>query len=126
MVRKIFLGIGTALILIAFVLYITHQLPTGQFAFQVNALCETDLIQLGQLYNAETSQLCVNVSLVIFGIYASAILGIILVIVGVVIPKSFKDKTSNENHNALDILEERYAKGEITKEEFDKMKEDLN
>jgi len=35
-------------------------------------------------------------------------------------------KTKNSGKSPHSILEERYAKGEITKEEFDKMKEDLS
>ena len=47
---------------------------------------------------------------------------VILIIAGIIVLlKSMKKGTSN-----IEILKERYAKGEITKEEFDKMKEDLS
>jgi uncharacterized membrane protein len=60
-------------------------------------------------------------ALVILG-QIMAVAGIIIITAGVIIRVKSKMKgTSN-----LDILKERYAKGEIIKEEFDKMKEDLS
>lgn len=55
---------------------------------------------------------------------------IFLVLIGVVIYFLFQaSKSKSSDHSVmetpLDILKKRYAKGEITKEEFDRMKADI-
>lgn len=52
----------------------------------------------------------------------------VLVILGIIyLVKKIAVSTKNEEQEetALDILKKRYAKGEITKEEFDRIKDDL-
>lgn len=52
----------------------------------------------------------------------------LLVIIGIVYITTLlvgRTNKSNTAETALDILKKRYAKGEITREEFEKMKEDL-
>ncbi len=55
---------------------------------------------------------------------------IFLIVIGLLIyffvqSQNTKGKMPTENESPLDILKRRYAKGEITREEFDKMKKDL-
>lgn len=51
--------------------------------------------------------------------------GIIFLILYVVIRETGSQKPVVESTNAMDILKERYAKGEITSEQFRTMSEDL-
>ena len=63
--------------------------------------------------------------------YGGMFMGIILLIViGLLIYFIFqaqktKGQTSTQNESHQDILKKRYAKGEITKEEYERMKKDL-
>ena len=51
---------------------------------------------------------------------------IIVLVVWMIVNRSNKNRLNFPQHeNALDILRKRYAKGEITKEQFEQMKKDL-
>jgi putative membrane protein len=52
------------------------------------------------------------------------ILGFVLLLTAGILAIKFKPK--NISSSSLEILKQRYAQGEITKEEFDEMKKDLN
>ena len=51
--------------------------------------------------------------------------GLIALIIWGVMRLSKKDDGNETKSNALDIARERYAKGEISKEEFEQIKQDL-
>ena len=83
--------------------------------------------QLGQAFSGEMQKNCSQYKMVSYGIYGAGILGLVLLIVGAVLPGNKRESTSTREieDDALDILEKRYAKGEISKEEFYKMEKDL-
>lgn len=58
-----------------------------------------------------------------FGIFA---LIIFVVVILLILGKRGKSCCSGGSDTPLDILKKRYAKGEITKEEFEERKRDLN
>lgn len=53
------------------------------------------------------------------------VVGIIFLILYIVLRETSSRKTVPESGNAMEILKERYAKGEITSEQFRTMREDL-
>jgi len=94
---------------------------------QVVALCNSGMGQSGQTFSGYVVKACSDYSVLLMGIYGYGILGLILIIVGSVVSRGQKEDYHEKEveDDAIDILEKRYAKGEITKEEFDKMKKDL-
>ncbi len=135
------IGIGVILITLAFFSYfipISFTLADETMSAtvpQMVAFCESGIGQFAQL-SPEIVKICSEFNTLMLGIYGSGLLGIILIIVGAAKGDSkekilhvdtgeVKERSTKEHDKSIDILKERYAKGEITKEEFDEMKKDL-
>ncbi len=53
------------------------------------------------------------------------VLGVLFLVIYIVVRETGGQKTMSGEKSAVDILKERYAKGEITSEQFQSMSEDL-
>ena len=129
MARGGIIGIGVVLIVLAVAGYInpisvTLADTTVNLTIpQVVAFCDSGFGQISQML-AQVVMVCSEYNNFMMGIYGSGLLGIILIIVGLVTGKKEEDE-SEQVDTSIEILKERYAKGEISKEEFEKMKDDL-
>lgn len=74
----------------------------------------------------------INPAVGIFGWIVGIVFWVLLICLIIGIIRHFasnheeSEKSGESSSRALDILKERYAKGEITSREFEKMKKDIN
>ncbi len=120
------IAFGVILIIVAFFGYITPITDNRLTIPEVMDLCDSGMGQLGQTFSGDVQKICREFGYLMYGIYGSAIAGPILLIVGALIPGKKKEDEPEQADTSLEILKERYAKGEISKEEFENMKKDLS
>lgn len=78
---------GLILFGIAFVGYTYPISDNGYTIPQYDQLCDSGVGQLGQLFNRNAQQDCGLANTLLLGIYGIGLIGLILFIVGLVVPK---------------------------------------
>ena len=128
------IGAGTLLFFMAIIAY-SWQLDSGYTIPQVHEVCISDIGQMAQYWfggDQDTRRACNTVQMYTYAIYGFGVLGIVIIIAGAAMSGGKKEseyarkvEDTEEEAGSLEILKKRYAKGEITKEEFENMKKDL-
>jgi hypothetical protein len=82
------IGAGIIFLGIAIIGYIVPVNDEGWSIPDVTALCNSGMGQLGQAFSGDIVKVCSEYNMMLYGIYGSGLIGIILLIVGSVIPES--------------------------------------
>jgi len=88
---------------------------------KVVAFCDSGLGQMGQ-WLAQVVMVCSEYKNFMMGIYGAGIGGLILIIVGAILPGEKKEDELEKIEYDLEELEEKYEKGELTKGEYESKK----
>jgi len=87
----VLLIVGIILIINAGIAYAYPAFPMGLTWTMVNDICNGPLGELGKVLGTlEIRQVCTMASMITMAIYGAAIIGLILIIVGIVVPKKKK------------------------------------
>lgn len=91
-------GAGIFLLILAIIGYIIPLNDMGWTAPEANDLCSSNLGKLGQLFSGDAQQVCSQMKYITLGIYGFGLIGLILIIIGAVVPSKsnhkFKEKSS--------------------------------
>lgn len=125
-------------IIILVLAYIVGSMLTAQQQSQLQlagGVCNSALGTIGSALSGRVAQDCQNVSTIntlLALVPVGYLLGGIMFLVGLAVPGKHKEKnisqtvtSSSEEDESLKTLKMRYAKGEMTKKEYQEMKNDL-
>ncbi len=94
MARGGIVGFGIFLLVLAIIGYIITINNLGWTTPVVNDLCTSDLGRFSQLFREYAQQACSQMKYITFGIYGFGLIGIILVIIGALVPSKSKKKNN--------------------------------
>ena len=110
---------GIVLIIIAGLGYVYPISDQGYTIPQMNDLCKSGVGQLGQLFSTDAQENCRIANYMTLGIYGLGIIGIILIIVGAVVPSKRNEylcKNCNfrtdDRHEIEDHCDSKHERGD--------------
>ena len=86
-------GVGVFFLVVAIVGYILPVNDEGWTIPGVDELCSSGWGQLGKAFSGDIQQICAEYKLMTLAIYGSGVIGIILIVVGAVIPSKSRVKS---------------------------------
>ena len=131
MANKAVLGVGIFLVLLAVIGLFYPVSSLGNSLVQVDNLCSFGFGLLTQFLSSNPQEACQQTRFISYGFYGIGIIGLALIIVGSLGSRAKKEYDKKiiveepKQDDPQEILKKRFAKGEISKEEFDHLEREL-